>query len=154
MYKACNSEANDKRLIYYDWLADSAMTSHVTYQRDIFCTYTPIVNSVVTGVGGKQAPIFSQGTVELNLTYGSKDYILRLKDILYIPGQKNNLISLGRWDAAGRRYIGGSRNLTSSQRTERRWPKERKYPITCTRCLLPYIIRTPHKPKTKTPECS
>jgi hypothetical protein len=32
---------------------------------------------------------------------------LRLENVLYIPGNRNNLISLGRWDHAGGRYTGG-----------------------------------------------
>jgi hypothetical protein len=27
-------------LIYYDWLVDSATTSHITHQWDVFITYT------------------------------------------------------------------------------------------------------------------
>jgi hypothetical protein len=31
-YNACNLEGNDDQLIYYDWLVDSATTSHITHQ--------------------------------------------------------------------------------------------------------------------------
>ena len=35
------------------------------------------------------------------------NFILQLEDVLYIPTNRNNLISLGKWDKAGGRYIGG-----------------------------------------------
>ena len=57
---------NDNWLIYYDWLADMAMTSHIMHQREAFTNYTPMGNSSVTGVGGKEVLILGCGTVELN----------------------------------------------------------------------------------------
>ena len=35
-YQACNYKANDERLIYYDWVADNATSSHITSDRDYF----------------------------------------------------------------------------------------------------------------------
>ena len=49
------STANDERMIFYDWLANSATSSHVSAQRDAFIMYTPLINSTATGVGGKEA---------------------------------------------------------------------------------------------------
>ena len=50
-------DVNDNQLIYYDWLGDMATMSHVTHQRKAFTNYTPMGNSFVTGVGGKEALI-------------------------------------------------------------------------------------------------
>ena len=75
---ACNIDVNDHRLIYYDWLADTATTSHVTHQREAFTEYTPMGNSCITGVGGKEAIIMGHGTVELKSTCNGARYILRL----------------------------------------------------------------------------
>jgi hypothetical protein len=111
-YQTCSSEGNDERLIYYDWLADTATTSHVTFKRDAFTSYTPLGHTSVTGVGGKQARIAGRGTVELNSTCDGLNYILTLQDVLHVPGQPHNLISLGRWDEAGGRYIGGGGKIT------------------------------------------
>jgi hypothetical protein len=33
---------NDKSTLYYDWLADSATTSHITNWHDTFVSYKPI----------------------------------------------------------------------------------------------------------------
>ena len=51
-YDACNTDSNDERLIWYDWVADTATTSHITHQREAFIEYIPSNNSSVTGVGG------------------------------------------------------------------------------------------------------
>ena len=40
-------------------------------------------------------------TVELKLTCNGTEYNLHLENVLHVPGTQNNLISLGRWDAAG-----------------------------------------------------
>jgi hypothetical protein len=94
-FDACNAAGNDERLILYDWLADSATTSHITHQREAFTSYTPLGKGSVTGVGGKQATIAGQGTVELVSTCNGQEFTLLLQNVLYVPGTRNNLISLG-----------------------------------------------------------
>src|SRR3984957_14669000 len=64
-YQACNYEANNKRLIYYGWVADNATSSHIASERDSFETYTKIQESTVTGGGGKKATAIGRGTVTL-----------------------------------------------------------------------------------------
>ena len=85
-FDACNIDANDHRLIYYDWLADIATTSHITHQREAFTECTPMGNSSVTGVGGKEAIIMGRGTVELKSTCNSTKYNLCLENVLHVPG--------------------------------------------------------------------
>ena len=50
--------------------------------------------------------------MELISSYNGHKYILELENVLYIPTNRNNLISLGRWDKAGGWYIGGGGVLT------------------------------------------
>ena len=88
----------------YDWIADSAMTSHVANNRKIFTTYEEISDVKVTGVGGLRTEIKGRGTVELVSKYMGRTYALTLNNVLHIPSNKNNLILLGRWDAAGGTY--------------------------------------------------
>jgi hypothetical protein len=130
---ACNAEKNDERLIFYDWLADSAMTSHVTHQCEAFTTYMPSANTYVTGVGGKEATIAGQGTIELILTYNGQSYTLLLENVLHMPRTQNNLILLGRWDAAGGHYMGGGEVITLSQEIESELPKAIKLAMIYTR---------------------
>jgi hypothetical protein len=99
-------------LDYYHWLADSATTSHITNQRETFITYKPLTGKTVAGVGNNKANIEGRGTIELESCYKGHKYLLRLDDVLYIPSNCNNLISLGRWDKAGGWYTGGGGVLT------------------------------------------
>ena len=85
-FDACNVDANDHWLIYYDWLANMETMSHVMHQREAFTDYTPMWNSSVTGVGRKEALIMGCGTVELKVTCNSTEYILHLENVLYVPG--------------------------------------------------------------------
>jgi hypothetical protein len=104
MFDACNAEGNDEHLILYDWLADSATTSHIMHHREAFASYTPLGSSSITEVGGKEVSIAGWGTLELVLTCKGQKYIFLLQNVLHVPG---TLISLGCWDAAGGHYIGG-----------------------------------------------
>ena len=103
---------NDERVLYYDWLADSVTTSHICNRREAFVHYQPANGKTVAGVGNLKAPIGGQGTVELRSKYGEKTYKLQLENIMYIPSNKKNLLSLGQWDQNGQTYIGGGGKLT------------------------------------------
>ena len=107
-----SSSEYDSRLLYYDWLGDSATTSHVCNRCEAFKTFHPLIGTTISGVGNVKAKAKGRGTVELLSTYDCHDYILKLENVLYIPTNRNNLISLGRWDKAGGRYIGGGGALT------------------------------------------
>jgi transposase InsO family protein len=110
------TDPNDELIEWYDWLADCATTSHVTNQRDAFITYCPEVNTTVSGVGNVKAQVAGRGTVELESSYKGIKYTLRLKDVLHIPTNRNNLLSLGRLDSAGGSYssLNGVITLTSA----------------------------------------
>ena len=101
-----NTSEIDEPVAYYDWFRDSATSSHVTNQRDIFLTYQLLWNTSVIGVGKLIAKVEGKGTIELKSRYKDKTYILKLHNVLHIPSNRNNLISLGKWDAVGGRYIG------------------------------------------------
>jgi hypothetical protein len=68
-------------------------------------------NAAVTGVGG-DTKIAGQGTVELISKCNGQDCVLILEDVLHVPSTRNNLISLGQWDAAGGWYTGGGGVIT------------------------------------------
>src|SRR6266850_8183991 len=56
-----------------------------------------------------------RGTVTLELRCARQKYSIQLENVLYIPKMKNNLFSLGRWEANGCYYSGqqGKINLFS-----------------------------------------
>jgi hypothetical protein len=101
------AEGIDERVIYYDWFADSATSSHISNQHEAFTTFKPLSGKSVAGVGRNRARVEGWGTIELESTYEGSQYLLRLEDVLYIPSNRNNLILLRHLDTAGGQYIGG-----------------------------------------------
>ena len=99
-------------LSYYDWLEDTATTSHITNTKQSFTTFQPIEKVAVSGVGNKTTLAEGKGTVELESNVNGQVYILRLEDVLYIPSNNQNLISLGCWNNSGRRYMGDGGTIT------------------------------------------
>jgi hypothetical protein len=85
----------DECILWYDWLADSTTTSHITNQRDILINYKPAHSTNIAGVGNINTAAIGRGTVELDTEYEGQRYILCLQDILYIPTNRNSLILLG-----------------------------------------------------------
>jgi hypothetical protein len=104
--KARKEEANGRQKMggnapgaaRFDWLASCATSSHVTNQRDAFTTYEPVHRM---GASSTQARIEGKGTVEVECRCEGRKAVMRLRDVLYIPGIPHSLVSLGRWDAAG-----------------------------------------------------
>ena len=97
----------DSDLSSYDWLGDTATTSHITNSKQLFTTFQPIEKTAFSGVGNITTLAEGRGTVELESNVNGQTYIFKLKDVLYIPSNNQNLISLGRWDNSGGHYIGG-----------------------------------------------
>jgi hypothetical protein len=86
---------NGETLIYYDCLTDSATTLNISNCREAFITFEPTHKTLVGGVSSIKMHTKGQGTIKLESVHEGHRYSLILKDILYIPGNKNNLISLG-----------------------------------------------------------
>src|ERR1700734_1812299 len=62
----------------------------------------------VRGVGGVIVSPQGRGTVKLASRIDGKDFIIILHNVLYIPGNRHNLISLGKWDKGGGTWEGGN----------------------------------------------
>ena len=86
---------NDERVIYYDWLADSVTTLHICNARDAFITYVPIEPIPVMGVGNIRAHAKGRGSVKIKSHCDDHEYTLILENVLHVPENSNNLISLG-----------------------------------------------------------
>ena len=125
--KKCINSSNpnemDERLIYYNWLADSATTSHVSNAREMFTNFQLLQKAAVTGVGNTSAQAEGRGTIELESEINGQKFIIKLNDVLYIPLNKQNLLSLGHWDKAGGHYIGGQNQLIPISKDGKMWRK-------------------------------
>ena len=102
----------DTQVIHYDWLADSATTSHVSNSHEAFTKFTPLTATTVTGIGNLSTTAHGRGTVELISRNGNKQYLIKLKDVLYIPNNCNNLITITKWDHEGQKFVGENGRLT------------------------------------------
>jgi hypothetical protein len=103
---------NDYRLLWYDWVADSAMTSHICNACEAFAKYSPADGITVAGVGNAKMSVAGRGTVKLRSRCEGQEYDLRLENVLHIPSNQNNLLALGRWEKSGRTYTGKNGVLT------------------------------------------
>ena len=121
-----NMNQINEPVIYYEWFADSTTSSHVTNKHDTFITFEPLYNTSVVGVGQIKAKVEGKGTVELLTQYNNKTYILRLQNVLYIPTNRNNLFSLGKWDAAGGKYVGAGRKITLENKQSKQLQQDQR----------------------------
>jgi len=94
----------DLCLIYYEWLADSGATSHITHRHNTFNTYEPIPPVPISGVGGTKVHAIRWGNVKVKSKCNNRTYILKLKNVLHVPKNKNNLLFLGKWEREGHSY--------------------------------------------------
>jgi hypothetical protein len=76
---------NGEHISYYDWLADSATTAHVTNQRDTYTEYQPAIGTAVARVGNTKTKIEGRGVIQLAVGIGTQTHILQLTNVLYIP---------------------------------------------------------------------
>ena len=91
------------KLDSYEWVADLASTVHVMHQRNAFATYGPVPKISITGMGGIKAFVVGMGTVYLNAEYEGNMITLQLNNVLHIPGNQRNLMSIPLWEEpAGR----------------------------------------------------
>jgi len=111
-----NSNENDKSTSLYDWLADSATTSHIANRHEFFTKYKPQSSASVSGVGNTKVVVTGRGTVVLESKCDGLTHVLRLRNVLHIPSNMNNLISLGKWEAARGEYRGrkGTVSMTTA----------------------------------------
>src|SRR5690242_9616591 len=73
------------------WYIDSGASHHVTGQLDGFENYVNVRNQQVTVASGERLSVSGMGNVRIFLGNGGK---VLLRNVWYVPGVKENLISL------------------------------------------------------------
>jgi hypothetical protein len=106
------TDPNDESLGWYDWLADSVTTSHICNDHKLFTMYQPEKDAAVAGAGNNKMTVEGRGTVDLIVTHNGHAYSMNLTNVLHVPTNRNNLLSLGRLDAAGGHYSSANGILT------------------------------------------
>jgi hypothetical protein len=109
---------NDNNVsLYIECLADSGTTSHIFKDFNAFSDYTLVHNIMIGGVGSTKTRAIGRGTVILIADTEAGKCKIKLHNTLHVPECKYNLISLGRWEDAGRSYqaINGTLTLYTSK---------------------------------------
>ncbi len=111
-------EIDDYLIFYYDWLADSATTSHITNSRNAFMAYQSL-KKPISGVDNVITYAQGRGTVDIHTQVDNENFALILENVLYVPQNPHNLLSLSCWDNAGSSYQGidGKLSLTTKNQT-------------------------------------
>lgn len=76
-----------------DWFVDSGASSHVTCDPSLVSNLSPCSIPHIRTDGVQAMPIAGQGTVHLTNSLGA---IKTIHNVLYIPGVKTNLLSVGK----------------------------------------------------------
>jgi len=92
---------NEDGVLAYDWLADLGTTLHITYQRDAYATYEPIKQIPIKGVGSVKTFAIGKGTIFLSSECNGKVHMIKLRDVLHVPSNRNNLLAAGNWEECG-----------------------------------------------------
>ena len=100
-----NDEADVAEFSAYSWIADSGATTHICAQRNAFSEYTELPKKEVQGLGNKSVTAHGRGTVTIKGQINRHTVQIWLKNTLYVPEARENLISLGRIDSVGGQAI-------------------------------------------------
>jgi hypothetical protein len=91
-----DNDVNNNGPSNYVWIADCATTSHICNDRNAFHTYVLINNSVpIFGVGNLTTRAQGRGTIRLQANHAGKTHTLTLHNVLHVPSNRHNLLSLG-----------------------------------------------------------
>ena len=75
------------------WFIDSQCTSHMTFDRKVFSSYTKIPKSRVYLGANKSATIIGQGNVTLKLNINGKSVKCLIRDVKHVPSLHYQLLS-------------------------------------------------------------
>lgn len=92
------------------WIFDTAASHHFCKNRELFTNFKSVKNeSMVLAVNGVEFPIKGRGDIEIN--FGYVDCVL--KDVLYSPKLRRNLLSGSKLDQNGFSYSGRGGRITA-----------------------------------------
>ena len=92
-----NDHLHGSNITVDSWLADSATSSHICNNKNVFVQFTPL-HTHVKGVGGVFVSAEGQGTMHLMSCVNENKIQIMLSNVLYVPSAPNNLFSVMRLD--------------------------------------------------------
>ena len=93
------AQNNSYQISQYDWILDSATTSHICAIQDAFIGYTPLKDSTIKGLGDP-VTAHGHGTVIVDFTVNGKIIHHQLCNVLHVPDAPNCLLSIPCIDEA------------------------------------------------------
>jgi len=101
------STGNQDRSLY-NWIADSASTSHICNKCEVFIEYSSIKNEIpIYGVGNIIITGIGRGKIIIQAIHNGKTHKIILNDILHVPNNRHNILSLGQWAHTDGTFKGG-----------------------------------------------
>lgn len=91
------------------WVFDTAASFHFCRNRELFRDFTPTKGEQMTvAVDGVTCPVVGRGTVTLN--FGKE--VIHLKNVIYSPNLRRNLLAGPRFDEGGAKFVGKGGKIT------------------------------------------
>ena len=90
---------NSHQILQYDWILDSATTSHICVIHDTFVNYIPLKDSTIKGLGDS-VTAHGCGTIIVNFAINGNTIRHQLHDMLHVSDAPNCLLSISRINKA------------------------------------------------------
>ena len=79
------------------WVIDSGASRHMTYAREAFSEYTPLVEPIsITTANGASIQALGQGTIPIKISVKGLERTVALTEVLHVPGLAGSLISVSQ----------------------------------------------------------
>ena len=79
----------------HPWIIDSGCTSHMTFDRNAFSTYTECDETVVVGTK-QETKVAGRGTIDIKAQVDGRPFNIKLMDVLHVPAFGYQLLSVSR----------------------------------------------------------
>ncbi len=104
----CEANTSDLGFESSSWVFDTAATAHFCNNKNLFLTYEPVTNMQMSlAVGEKESPVEGKGIVHFFVKHKDGKYSeIVLKDVLYNPKLRRNLLSGCKLERLGLNFVG------------------------------------------------
>lgn len=105
--EACISTPNPN-----SWICDTAATNHFCGNKSLFSVFKPMKGTKMSvAIGGVTCPIEGIGEVDMIVDNGGTPEKINLKEVMYVPKLRRNLIAGHKFDIAGATFIGKNKKI-------------------------------------------
>lgn len=84
-----------------NWLIDSAATTHMCNDRTLFSNMKSVPTNTIVFGGGQSTKANEAGDIEALVKLDGTEFTTTIRNVLYVPGLKRNLLSMVLWAKQG-----------------------------------------------------